>query len=132
MKILSFRTFFLISLVLSSVNLFSDSYREKLLGQWDLKKISDSTQNIEIPLMSTALWSFREDGTGYIRMEHQGKKEIIEFTWVLNDLVLTVTDKQGKDDKITFGFFEDYMLIMRKPDDVMLLKKKKYPFPEKK
>ena len=57
--------------------------------------------------MSTALWSFREDGTGYIRMEHQGKKEIIEFTWVLNDLVLTVTDKQGKDDKITFGFFED-------------------------
>ncbi len=117
--------FFLVFMISASLSSVFARYEDRFTGQWNMISITSGTQTRKIPEGAVANWEFFANGTGIIKMQKQGRMESKEFTWMLRGKTLLLGEKNGtaKPDELQFGFYDDYLFLMKAPDDNILLKK---------
>ena len=106
--------------------LFAESgHRARLIGQWRLLLINDKGRLIEVPGDGSALavMEFRADGTGEMRMARGEKKTSIPFQWTLDENGRVTMNEPGRTklDVVTMGFMKNQLILIKSPDDLMLL-----------
>lgn len=117
-------TLSIILILLMGTTAFSRDFDRKIAGKWDILKITNRSGTQTIPQNATAVWEFRSDGTGQVNLVGDEEQRDFNFKWSLEDNVILLTDEKGpKVEKIHFGFFDDYLFLLKAPDDNMLLKR---------
>jgi hypothetical protein len=117
-------TLSIILILLMGTTVFSRDFDRKIAGKWDILKITNRSGTQTIPQNATAVWEFRSDGTGQVNLVGDEEQRDFNFKWSLEDNVILLTDEKGPIvEKIHFGFFDDYLFILKAPDDNILLKR---------
>ena len=110
---------------------YSQDYKQKIVGNWDIVKITNSSGTQTIPANAIAIWEFKADGTGQVNLLEGDNRQDFNFKWEMENNVIMLTDEKGPNvDKIQFGFFDDYLFLMKAPDDNMLLQRHSEKKPE--
>jgi len=112
---------------------FSQDYSQRLVGKWSIMKITNSAGTQTVPAKTKATWEFMEDGTGLVALASDDKSQNYKFNWSVKDATILLTDdKEEKVDYVKFGFFDDFLFLIKAPDDNMLLQKYTEKMPDDK
>lgn len=103
---------------------FSQDYSQRLVGKWSIMKITNSAGTQTVPENAKAIWEFMEDGTGLVALASGDASQDFKFKWTIKDTTILLTDEiDEKVDYVKFGFFDDFLFLIKAPDDNMLLQK---------
>lgn len=106
------------------LTLHGADYKNLLTGQWQLVKINNRGNTLTVPADGYAYWQIKADGTGNIDMRLGERKKKIFFIWhILKNQLVTVDRDTKKKESLSFGFYDDFLVLIKTPDNTMLLQK---------
>jgi len=131
------KTIIVAVLLLSFASLFSADYNSKITGKWKLNKLITSKKTFDFTekKSGTFNFTFNADGTGFIFIAEGAKKETMYFKWKVNSenklVMIDYKTNQYKERKtrkkkntaIDFAFFDNKLILIKAPDDNMILEK---------
>ena len=108
-------------------NAWAGEYEKYFEGTWVAKSMTDKGAVSYPPPGKAMHWTYKLDGTGNVKMTSSENKrgKIIRFTWQIQDnnkIKMKFIDNNDEE-VLHFGFFEDSLLLMKKPHDTIRLQK---------